>query len=892
MATDLAQPIKIFYCYAHKDAKLRVELQDNLALLRNQGLIEDWSDRNIQPGDDWDDEIDERLRDADVVLLLVSSAFIASKYIWGKELQLAVARHEAGRARVIPVVLRPVVWSGAPFAKFQMLPPDAKPIVNWRPRETGWVAVTKGLDKVVRMLADRLPRERQTRNRAHWPRPLTPLVARDDESAEVRAALTGGAGLVTLVGPMGVGKSHLALDVGADPDVSACFPDGIHRVDLATLGDPALLESSIARELGVEESPGVPLWQQITEYLGAQRRLILLDGFDRVMPAKPVITDLLQATSGLTLMVTSRGPLEVAGETVITVDPLEVPRLEPLDALDVLACNPAVQLFVQRARSVQSSFALTKSNAAAVAALCVGVSGLPLAIQLLASQIAVLPPAEVLKRRQTLVGPLADLITSSVDLVDSGTAQLFTDLGAFSGGFSLGAAEAVARPHGDVLASLRVLLGASLVLLRTANDQYRYFLLRPVSEVAQRRLDGDPDGSIVLARHGRYFRELMEKAEEDVEGEQQDACLATLGPESANFRAVLARSVAGTVELEEGLRLAGAMGPLWYVRGQFSEGRRWLTELLDAEGAARPPVRAKATNWAGILAYHQNDYDLSRELLLDGLRLFEQCPDDAVTTGLLQELGFASKLAGRAKSLNGLGFVAKETGDSEQAREYYEDSLALYREIDDEWGIVWSATDLALVVLHCQEPSRAVDLLEESLERQRKRLVRGRSGRALTTLYLSYALAAKDDRTGAGARVRDALQESRAIGYKRGVILSAQFAGLLELADGRLTEARQLLREALALCREVGDRGGMADALCGLSAIAAQTDEPETSARLRLAETDLRADLHARAQRAEYDSVTVPPELLARIDATVADVREGVPRSLEDVLDEVLEQSV
>jgi predicted ATPase len=889
MPPDKAQPTRIFYCYAHEDEKFRRELQKNLALLRNQGLIEDWSDRDIPPGAEWDDEIDDRLRSADVILLLVSSAFISSKYIWGKELQLAVSRHQAGQARVIPVVLRPVVWDGAPFAKLQMLPPDAKPIIKWRPREDGWVAVTKSLDRLVRGLATRLPRERETRHRARWPRPLTPLVGRESECADVRQALVGHPGLVTLVGPMGVGKSHLALEVGADPDVSECFPDGIHRVDLATLTDPGLLESSIARELGVEETPGVPLWRKIADFLGDQQRLILLDGFDRVMPANQVVADLLQATSGLTIMVTSRGALGIPGESAIAVGPLEVPSLDPPDPLGVLGRRPAVQLFVERARSVQSTFALTRSNAATVARLCVEVSGLPLAIQLLASQIAVLPPVEILKRRATLVDQLDELISSSVELLDPDTARLFADLGAFAGGFTLEAAEAVAR-RDDVLTGLRGLLGASLVLLRTANDQYRYFMLTPVNEVAQRRLGEDAEGSVVLARHGRYYRELMEKAEEHVEGEQQDDCLATLEPENANFRAVLARSIAGTLELEEGLRLAGAMGPLWYVRGQFSEGRRWLTRLLDAPGAARPPVRAKATNFAGILAYHQNDYALARELLMDGLELFEQCLEDPVTTGLLRELGFTSNRSGRAKSLNGLGFVAKEEGSSEEARRYYEESLELYREIDDEWGIVWSATDLALVLLHVDEPHRAVDLLEESLQRQTPRLVRGRSGRALTIVYLAYALAAQGRRDAAGDRARQALDESRTIGYKRGVILAAQFTGLLEMAAGRRAQARALLREALALCREVGDRGGMADALEALAALAAEDGSLESAVQLRLVEQELRKGIHTHARRPEYDPVAAPAAVLARIDGAVVDARDDAPPTLDVVLDGVLGQ--
>src|SRR5260370_18714951 len=140
------QPIKVFYSYAHEDERLRRELDAALAVPRRNGVIQDWSDRSILPGGNWKEEIDDKLASADLILLLISSAFVQSEYCWGIELQAAMARHQAGQARVVPVLLRPVYWKGAPFAKLQALPPDGKPVTEWEPRDRAWAIVAEAID--------------------------------------------------------------------------------------------------------------------------------------------------------------------------------------------------------------------------------------------------------------------------------------------------------------------------------------------------------------------------------------------------------------------------------------------------------------------------------------------------------------------------------------------------------------------------------------------------------------------------------------------------------------------------------------------------------------------------------------------------------------------------
>lgn len=889
MATHIG-PIKVFYSYAHKDEKLRRELSAALALPRRTGVIQDWSDRNIPHGANWKEEIDHKLDSADLVLLLISSDFIQSEYCWGIEMQAAMARHQAGKARVVPILLRPVHWQGAPFAKLQALPPDGKPVTEWEPRDRGWATVAEAIDTLASELMRQLPRQQAAPRRARWPRPLMHLVGLEAEARSVREKLLAETRLLTLVGPAGVGKSHLALEVGADPDVMEAFPDGIYRVDLSTTQTPELLESSIARELGVHETGDIQGPELLAEFVGDQRVLLLLDGFERVIPSKNVARDLLQACPRLGLLITSRTPLNIPGESIIQIHPLAVPVLDPPQPLEVLIANPSVKLFVERARAVRSTFTLTPDEAQAVARLCVQVSGLPLAIHLLASAVMMLSPREMLSHLKVLVEPLNTVIQTSADRLDTPASTLFSQLSVFAGGFTLTSAETIRGGSGlsaDILPSLKTLLEASLVLVRTVNESYRYFMLEPVREHAVRRLSQSGQQSQVWHRHAEYFRKLLESAEPDLEGPDQQRWLSRLFPEEDNIRVVLERSVTGAVDIEEGLRLASAHAPLWYVRGQFGEGRRWLQRLLTAGLIARAPVRAKALNWAGMLAYHQSDYEEARQLLDEGLSLFEQLPEDADTTSLLNELGFVSKVEGRAKSLNSLGFVAKEVGDYDQSVQQYQESLRLYRALDNEWGIVWTATDLALALLYIDDSAGAVKLLEESAERQRRRPVRGRTGAALTTLYLGYAMLARGDDNAAVQLADESLRVCRELGYKRGVILAAHFAGLLSNSNGDLATTLSLLRESLKLRNEVGDRAGIAECLEGLAAAAGRNGDGPTGARLLGAADRIYAQLGGRRSHAEYavleDQINRGLASL-RGPAFAAARREGEAMSLEEAV--------
>ena len=424
------------------------------------------------------------------------------------------------------------------------------------------------------------------------------------------------------------------------------FPDGIYRIDLSAMQAPELLGSSIARELGVQETGDVPGTERLAEFIGDKRMLLLLDGFERALPSKNVARDLLQACPGLSLLVTSRTRLNIPGESVIQINPLAVPVLDPPQSLQTLIANPSVKLFTESARAVRSTFTLTPEDAQAVAQLCVKVSGLPLAIYLLASDITMLSPQGMLNHLQILVEPLNAVIQTSVDLLDKAASTLFAQLSAFAGGFTLADAEAICGNPDlgiDVLPGLKTLLNVSLVLVRTVNESYRYFLLEPVREHAIRRLTETGEQNEVWRRHAKHFRMLLESAEPNIEGPDQEKWLSRLYPEQDNIRAMLERSATGSVDIEEGASARRRTCPSLVRPRQFTEGRRWLQRLLTAGVIVRAPVRAKALNWTGILAYHQDDYDEARQLLDEGLSLFEQLPEDPAVTALLTSLALSRR---------------------------------------------------------------------------------------------------------------------------------------------------------------------------------------------------------------------------------------------------------
>src|SRR5215204_6080122 len=534
--------------------------------------------------------------------------------------------------------------------------------------------------------------------RNNLPLQSTPLVGREKETSEVCDLLRGDeTRLLTLTGPGGIGKTRLALQTAAD--LLDEFPDGTFFVQFATLTEAGLLLPAVAETLGVRETGEQPLDESLMDYLHERRMLLVLDNFEQVLEAAPTVTELLARAPGLKVLATSRAPLGLYGEHVYPVPPLSMPDLKSPPPLERLRQYEAVGLFVERARAVKPDFSITNESAPAVAEICVRLDGLPLAIELAAARIKMLPPRAMLQRLgsrlKLLTGGARDLperqrtlratIEWSHALLDEGERVLFARLSVFSGGRTLEAIEAICDTEGDLpvdaFDGVSSLLDKSLLRQEEGpNGEPRFVMLETVHEFAREKLKESAEDEEIKRVHAQYFLTLAEGAYPESKGANQLEWIERLEAEHDNMRAALSWTLERK-EAEVALRLGGALGGFWVVRGYHSEGRRWLEEALAMDGRVPPEVRAMALAGVGWLALQQGDFDRAQEACEEGLEL------------LAHEEASEAKLSLLACS----GWMAWEREEHDQAKQRFEESLALSREMGDTWWLATSLSNMALV---------------------------------------------------------------------------------------------------------------------------------------------------------------------------------------------------
>jgi predicted ATPase len=421
--------------------------------------------------------------------------------------------------------------------------------------------------------------------------------------------------LVTLTGVGGTGKTRLALQVAAD--LLDRFDDGAFFVDLAPLADPAFVLPTIAATLGIREAGDRSLRGSLIAYLTGKHLLLILDNFEHLLAASSVVADLLAACADLKVLATSRAPLHVRAEREFPVPPLALPDPTQLPVLNRLAEVAAVTLFVQRAQAAKPDFALTAENAAAVAALCVRLDGLPLAIELAAARIKLLPPLSLLARLERRLpvltgGPrdlparqrtLRDTIVWSHDLLSPEEQTLFRRQAVFAGGSTLEATEAVANPDGDldVFAVLAALVDHSLLRQSEGADgEPRFVMLETIREYGLERL-AERDDHVIRERHAHYFLALAERLRPQIDTREGKTVLARLDAEHPNLRAALTWAIEHT-DADTGVRFGAALWKFWYVRGDLREASAWLERVFALPGTSPPGARAEALYGAGWFA--------------------------------------------------------------------------------------------------------------------------------------------------------------------------------------------------------------------------------------------------------------------------------------------------
>ena len=656
---------------------------------------------------------------------------------------------------------------------------------------------------------------------SNLPIPSTSLLGRKRELAEIKTFLQE-ARLLTLTGTGGVGKTRLAIE--ATRDATRLFPDGAVFVTLASLSDFTFVLPTVAQSLGLREAGG----EILRGYLRDKQLLLVLDNFEHVLEAAPEVAALIETCPKLSVLVTSRAPLRVRGEQEYPVQPLALPTSTISPTVEEVVGSPSGRLFAERAREASPAFELTLHNAAAVAAICWRLAGLPLALELAAARVKFLDPATLLSRLDQALSAVGarDLpqrqrtmwatLDWSHELLSEEERVLFRRLSVFIGGFSLEAAEAVGASGRifakNVLEILGQLVEQSLVVAQPdqKGSGVRYGMLEPVRQYALEKLQESREAEETKRRHFAYFLGLAEEAEQiyglltgtKLTGAEGEAWMDRLEREHDNLRTALGWAKERG-EVEAGLRLVGALSWFWWTRGYFVEGHNWAEHFLEkpvrGDLRAMDGARAKALLGAGMLSYGRGDLLRSLGLLEEGLATYRRLGDQAGTAAILAELGKVVRAQGdddRAQELSkeGLhlsrllgdnrsaaislltqGHLARHRGDLARAAELFGEALALWKKLEDRRGVAYSLCNLGVAALERGEAGYALELHEESLRLYEA--LQDKPGRAYALINLGDVARSLGEEGRAVSLYEEALALHKELGIERGVLRALERLG-------------------------------------------------------------------------------------------------------------------
>jgi len=625
--------------------------------------------------------------------------------------------------------------------------------------------------------------------KSNLPVQLTSFVGRERELADV-IKLLGEVNLLTLTGPGGTGKTRLALQAAGE--LLNNFEDGRCFVDLAPIRQAELVADTVAEALGITKASEQSIATDLANYLRSKELLLILDNFEHLMKAAPLVGDLLSAAPRLRVLVTSREALRLYGEQEFPVGPLRLPDLSKPTSLAELMGYEAVALFCQRVRAIKPGFDPSDKDATTLGEICVRLDGLPLAIELAASRVKLFNPRELFEqldnrfitlqggprgvpaRQQTLRGTLE----WSYDLLDEAEKTLFARLSIFNGGCTLeGVAEVCSQDLSvDMLDGLESLLNKNL-LYQTDNfdGTSRFNMLETMREYAGERLLHSDETEDISRRHARYFTSLAERAEPHTRGgPSQMRWFRLIEEEHENFRSMFRWSMDGG-DVEFGLRLVGALGFFWWRRGHYAEGKRWMSRALEVSDEASLGVHANFLFAAGLVSRYESDLVTSKRMFLKALVQYKDL-------GSQRDIGWTLLLT----SVLSIGL----RGEYEQAVALCEEGLDILRQVDDKPGIAHGFNNLGELARSQGYFSRAKEVYEKALEIARE--------------------------------IGDILREG----------IQLLNLGFISQADGNPQQAQILFQQTLALAEEIDQISLTTNTLAALAETAEAQDDLKRAALL------------------------------------------------------------
>ncbi|HZA98709.1 MAG TPA: AAA family ATPase, partial [Gemmatimonadales bacterium] len=674
----------------------------------------------------------------------------------------------------------------------------------------------------------------------------TPFLGREQDIEQVIELLRRPeVRFLTMTGPGGTGKSRLALQVAVE--LLDDFPDGVFFVTLASITDPSLVLATIATTLGIREESGQPLGERLRDHLASKHLLLVLDNFEHLVDAAPAVGELLGVSARVKVLATSRMPLRLRAEREYAVLPLGLPRRKPPPTREQLSQYDAMRLFIERAQAVKADFAIDNESAPAVAEICWRLDGLPLAIELAAARVRMLPPLAILARLEhrlpMLTGgardaperqrTLRNTIAWSYDLLEPEEQQAFRQIAVFAGGMTLEAAEAVANPDGhlDIFSNLERLVEQSLLRQEAGStDEPRFGMLGTIREFGLEQLDLAGEAEEARGRHAAFFLALVEEADAALHGPKQGSWIERLESEHDNIRSALGSAL--THEPETALRLVAALFWFWFYRGHFTEGRDWTERALATGASQDPGLQARVLNNSAGFAWGRAEYATASARAEDALALARSVDDQFAEGWALMNLGVVAAARGDVKqaeahyaeaearflsmgdrhgiaaAIFNQAIIAGLVGDTNRRQALLERSLAESRATGDRMGASWTLSTLGRHELERGHLARARALLEEALTTARE--FRFGLIEARVLLLLAHLASEQGDDSQAATYLHDAEVKYRELGHGEYLAEGLNEIGYRALRQGNHERARRLMAEAVALAGEFGSPSAIA----------------------------------------------------------------------------------